>query len=42
MMKEIQSQTEGDEQLWTSNVSPVARLFQNKVMFLSAKDYAHF
>ena len=25
---------EADDRLWTSNASPVTRLFQNKVMFL--------
>ena len=30
----IQSEIDGDDRLWTGNASPVARLFQNKVMFL--------
>ena len=32
MMKEIQSEIEGEDQLWSSNAAPI--MFQNKVMFL--------
>ena len=34
MMKEIQSEIEGEDQFWSSNAAPIMCLFQNKVMFL--------
>ena len=34
IMKETTVELEVDDRLWTSNTSPVARLFQNKLMFL--------
>jgi len=34
MMRKIKSEVEGDDRLWTSNASPVALLFQDKLMFL--------
>ena len=34
MMRKIKCEVEGDDRLWTSNASPIALLFQNKVMFL--------
>ena len=34
MVKETTVELEVDDRLWTSNASPVVRLFQNKLMFL--------
>ena len=34
VMKEIQSEIEGEDQFWSSNNPPIMCLFQNKVMFL--------
>ena len=34
MMKKTTVEVEVDDRLWTSNASPVARLFQNKLMLL--------
>ena len=39
MIKEIVESEIGDNWLWTSNATPAACLFQNKVMFM-LKDYA--
>ena len=33
-MREIKAEVEADDRLWTSNASPIALLFQNKMMFL--------
>ena len=34
MMKEIQSEIQGEDQFWSSNAAPIMCSFQNKVMFL--------